>query len=369
MTTWVIKPHADGVEAFLVTHESCESHGGMSLDTLKSQALDALVVYLMPTEAVSFVSTLLPQAKLSVIRQALPGLIEESLASDIETLHLALPETIHAGEETTVAVIDKTRLAETLDALWHAHLNVQAVVPDVFVLPYEASAWTQWESAGRTWIRTGEHTGFACDADEAQVWLSSSENIQTITDSFEAQLSAAMQKPWPINLMQQAYAPKRLKQQKGLWEKLALFVAGVLVFHFVYLGTSSLILNHRLAALKAKSLALYAEVYPGATQVTSPKTLIARELTQLGAGGDATFLVLLSHLSEAMTQSKQVTLQQLQYVNSTLTVTVTANDFEALDDLKAALDLQAMDVSQAQATRTEQGVESQFVLRAQGGRS
>ncbi len=129
--------------------------------TLVQNALDHVALYaLVPGDEVSFCLADIPAKQARFIRQALPFAVEEQLAQDVESMHLALGSKGEAGYR--VAAVDRRTMAAwtALYSDWQ-HTRLVAIYADAALLPVQGREWviclgaeTALVSSGRgEWLR------------------------------------------------------------------------------------------------------------------------------------------------------------------------------------------------------------------------
>ncbi|OZB07952.1 MAG: type II secretion system protein GspL, partial [Marinobacter sp. 34-60-7] len=110
--------------------------------TLARNALDkVLLTALIPGDEAVFCVANIPARQQRYVQQALPFAVEEQIAQDIETVHLAVGP--HTAEGFTVAAIDRSQMARwsRLFSNWH-HARLDAVFPDAALLPATEGGWS-----------------------------------------------------------------------------------------------------------------------------------------------------------------------------------------------------------------------------------
>src|SRR5690554_3520081 len=98
--------------------------------TLAQNALDnVLLIGLIPGDEALFCLADIPAKQSRFINQALPFVVEEQIAQDIDSVHLALG--MHTQEGYRVAAIDRDRMAQWLELFrgW-PHTRLDAIYPD-----------------------------------------------------------------------------------------------------------------------------------------------------------------------------------------------------------------------------------------------
>src|SRR6185503_5144866 len=96
------------------------------------------------------------------VLQAVPYMLEDKLAEDVESLHFALGARTEAGQ--LVAVVNRARLRACIDALQDAGLKPASLIPDVCALAPEAGQAAVALDGDTALVRMPEGGGFAADA-------------------------------------------------------------------------------------------------------------------------------------------------------------------------------------------------------------
>lgn len=108
---------------------------------LRQNDLDNVrLIGLLPAENVLWCTAVLPGKQSRYMRQALPFAVEEQLAQDVESVHLALGN--RYGEAYSVAAIDEPLMADTVARLSQWTAELQAIHADAALLPVESGRWT-----------------------------------------------------------------------------------------------------------------------------------------------------------------------------------------------------------------------------------
>ncbi|MEX2476001.1 type II secretion system protein GspL [Marinobacter sp.] len=110
--------------------------------TLSQNALDnVLLIGLVPGDEAIFCVADIPAKQTRFIQQALPYAVEEQIAQDIDSVHLALGSRSDSGFQ--VAAIDRERMAGWLELFrgWE-HLRLEAIYPDAALLPLTDGGWS-----------------------------------------------------------------------------------------------------------------------------------------------------------------------------------------------------------------------------------
>lgn len=102
---------------------------------------NVLLVGLIPGEEALFCVADIPAKQTRFVYQALPYAVEEQIAQDIESVHLALGNRTEKGFR--VAAVDHHRMAEwaAMFSGWE-HLKLEAIYPDAGLLPITDGGWS-----------------------------------------------------------------------------------------------------------------------------------------------------------------------------------------------------------------------------------
>ncbi|MBQ0747268.1 MAG: type II secretion system protein GspL [Marinobacter sp.] len=110
--------------------------------TLSQNGLDdVLLVGLIPGDEALFCVADIPAKQSRFINQALPYAVEEQIAQDIDSVHLALG--LHTQSGYRVAAVDRGRMAQWLELFsdWQ-HTRLDAIYPDAALLPTTEGGWS-----------------------------------------------------------------------------------------------------------------------------------------------------------------------------------------------------------------------------------
>ncbi|WP_166259269.1 type II secretion system protein GspL [Marinobacter salicampi] len=110
--------------------------------TLGQNALEHVrLIGLIPGDEALFCFANIPAKQERYIRQALPFAVEEQLAQDVESMHLALGG--RGNEGFRVAAIDRQRMASWMALFrdWD-HVRLEAIFPDASLLPVNDQDWS-----------------------------------------------------------------------------------------------------------------------------------------------------------------------------------------------------------------------------------
>ncbi|MGF1548287.1 MAG: type II secretion system protein GspL [Thiotrichales bacterium] len=307
------------------------------------------------------------------LRKAVPFALEERIADDVEQLHFALGKT-HDGA-TAVAVIRKALLEAWLERLRGHGLQAQYCVPDLLLLPRAEDAWSAWVDATRGLIRTGDASGYACDAEVLPTLLAAAvaqDPKPAVLELWHAadlpELNLTSLPPeltlrhhgyneHPLRLLAQAWQPRRafnlLQGEFAIstqWRKRlqpwrwAAVLLGLLIGT---LYTQQILerqqLQREVAALRQANEQILKQTFPDLQRVVNPRAQMEQRLKALRGGGEsdgAGFLELLTGSGALLKQAPQVELDTISYRRGQLEFKLTAPNLTALDALTQQLGAQ-----------------------------
>ncbi|MGL5303529.1 MAG: type II secretion system protein GspL [Aeromonas sp.] len=132
-----------------------------ALTELQTHAAGRPVITLVPGCDLIFSRVTLPGRYHRRSAAALPYLLEEQVASDVDTLHLVV--LAHDGPRVDLLAVDRQKIGEWLGWLKAAGLNSLQLLPDVLALPPAADGWSALQ-LGEEWVvRQGPYSGIVAD--------------------------------------------------------------------------------------------------------------------------------------------------------------------------------------------------------------
>lgn len=269
-------------------------NGADELHQLRERAGGRPVIGLVPASELLFREVTLPGRLNRQSLKALPFLLEEEVASDVESLHLV----VLASREQQVSLVgvDKELMSNWLGWMAEAGMEFKQLIPDVLTLPVQPGDWSAVELNGQWLVRQGEFSGFQAEAQWLPVLFQTFDPPPVIASfsippadcagewqmqpaEMAMQLMAQGALNSKINLLTGAFRRQPEWQRLLLpWRKVAIAASVLLV---LLLGNQLLAL-HRMSQesveLKAQTVALYKQIFPGETRVRNPKQQMTRHL-------------------------------------------------------------------------------------------
>ena len=353
------------------------------------------VVVLVPAEHVTWLERSVPGRSAAQIRRALPFAVEEFLAQDVETMHLAHAP-IARGRPARCALIDDDTLANWLACLAEAGIAPGFAVPDASLLPEQPDAVTALLDERGALARTAQHIaridsasltpvlgaaleeieaaaptlrliGAAADIDEVAAAFPSErvERLPIADEPFAYLASRWSPDAGGVNLLQGSYAPPSKKTGAAARWRTAAAVAAL--WGIVFIGAQ--LAEGFWAAREAKQLradaaALYREVYPQERPAADVYATMRRRLGEAGVEqGD--FHLLLGRLAAGMGEAaRDARLRTLSFSaeRGELAAELRLAGYAELDGLAASLKAQALAVDIGSAEERDGEVNARLRL-------
>lgn len=355
-----------------------------SLDAVHSAfpVLDDISLTVIVPSTFTFLTRVeIPASNIRQIQQALPFVVEELIAEDIESVHIATEAKLDTKAASyDIAVIKHEILINILDVFAKCRLKPKVLLPEVHLLPYQTQSLSVLVDKQQILLRWGDYSGSSVAVSHSGMLsqllsdtlsqqhiqhlqlitfdASDDEAIESIKRQFEhfvvqetsfkntvSELLAekVASNAYPvINLLQGGYNSEtkpRLLDAQGF----KVFQSAAVVLA-VYLATalgSGLYFDYQAAQVQAESKDFYRKLFPGERRVINPKRQM---LTHVGrAGGSSSgsqFLSLLGHVAEKWNHNGVVPeLNQLRYNidRNQLQVELKAESIAQLDQFKQRL--------------------------------
>lgn len=150
---------------------SGEIENAENLALLQSQAEQRLVICLLPSADVLIKPVVIAGNFNRQLEQALPYLLEDDLASDVDQLHFNVfdkqKDLIH------VALCAQSKMSMWLSWLAEANLVCRQFIPESLAMPFSDDAWHALKINDRWLVREGKTTAWGCGAEMLSLILAS----------------------------------------------------------------------------------------------------------------------------------------------------------------------------------------------------
>ena len=340
------------------------------------------VVALVPASDVVLKQVVLPGKPNRQVLQALPYMLEEEQAEDIEQLFLALGNVVqHEGQYSQqVAICQRERLAQWLEWLQHAGFSVSRMLPDALLLPEkQLPACIQLQ---QQWLL--KQSSWQVSAIEANWWpdylqiaalpmlTSYSPWPEELLQSHQlaepelplALLASELDKQ-DFTLLQGEYKPKRqVNRHWQIWRTPALLALGCLALYLLQLGATSYQLSRQAAVLSEQSRRLYLQAFPD-ERIVNLSRQVQQKLAASGGAQQQSFLTLLQSLQQQLAKVPDISLDNLRFDSkrAELRFQAKGDGFQSFERLKTALEQAGFSVEQGALSNDGDKVQGSVAMR------
>ncbi|MCE9687838.1 type II secretion system protein GspL [Shewanella sp. AS16] len=349
-----------------------------ALSSLAERAGNRPVDVLVPASAMTLTQVSLPEKGQRQALRALPFMLEETLADDVDNMHFVVGP--RSGDDLSVVAVAHQQMQSWLSWLAEAGIKVKRLVPDCLALPLEQCRWAAMRFGDDCLLRMGPGTGQSVPTSWLPVVLPKllpADEPVTVAGYSEMSLEGTQMQPQPlelpmqvlakgilqapINLLSGLYAPKReYSKQLLIWKNAAIVLALALVLALVNKGLNLYQANGQAAELKAQSEAIFRQLVPNG-RAELMRSLLDSQLRSLqGAGNGAEFFTMLQGLEPAFKQVPELKPNSLRFdaARNEMRMQVTAKTYAQIEKFKELvgrryqLEAGAMNSSEDQVTST-----------------
>lgn len=381
----------------LAVGEEAEAPDSMADAIPYSPGVPRQVVAIVPGIDVFMTHAEVPVKQRRHLQRILPFLLEDQMAEDVGLLHFAAGAPKAGDTKLAVAGVRTALMEQWLGALEKAGLAPVMMIPETWLIPEVADAWTLLMEGDRAWLRVSPAEAFSLDkamladvfsvipAGEAVAVECSLCGVGQMDVSLQLQKSHALPFRFithaslfdvfaksflqgggvaPLNLLQGAFAPKQNRAASmAAWRKLGMtglgWAAAMCVLTLVETG----FYTYRISQLQAQANAIYQSQFPEDTKIVDPVQQMKAHLHVASSTGG--LLPLLSTAAQGWNTQGDVQVQSLNYQNEqqTLTVNVTAQSIDAVNELAQALDTAGLSTKVVSIISGKDGVSGQLSIR------
>ncbi|MGI2110911.1 type II secretion system protein GspL [Shewanella frigidimarina] len=340
---------------------SGELSDAASLSTLAERAGNRPVDVLVPAANMTLTQIMLPEKGQRQALKALPYMLEESLATNVDNMHFVVGP--REGEQLNVAAVAHEQMQIWLEWLHHAGLKVKRIVPDCLALPLEQCRWAAMSVGSEYLIRTSEGSGVSVPKAWSAFALpklliaakpndNESISVASYSDDIVFEGVEINNKPLdlpmmvlakgilnaPINLLSGIYKPKHeYSKQLLTWKNAAIVVMIAIVLALANKGIAIHQLNNQTTELQAQSEMIFKQAVPGVNRIVNMRSQMGSELRSMqGQGGGAEFFEMLDGLKPAFSKVPELKPNTLRYEanRNELRMQVTAETYGQIDTFK-----------------------------------
>ena len=344
-----------------------------SLEDAAIVAQQHKVVVLLDSSNVHLNHVQLPTSNRQKMLRAIPYVLEEQLAEDIEDFHFVIGKTDpHYG--TPVAGIRKDTIEGLLAAFSQAGISIDAIIPDAICSPAAPDQWSVLFHAGKALVQFQALIGSVIDTANLPLLLQASldrtvnkpekivcfyldgeqpdpalEQIDTDIEIINVAYNThplvvfcgEFDRAKSLNLLQGKYKPRR--KNSGQWHRWQLAASLAAVWLVLYAGINLVELN----SLKQKNAELgleieniYKKSFPGSRRIVNPRVQMEQKLNELRGGGGpqgSQFLALLTESVSAISSQKDIEVQSIDFRNNRMEIGLTGTNLQSVETLNNQL--------------------------------
>jgi general secretion pathway protein L len=352
------------------------------------------LVIVVPAENVLALNSEVPGRSVGQIRRALPFVVEEFVAADIEGMHLAHGP-IRRGSPVRVNLIDRDYLEDWLSCFQSLSLKPGHMVSDAELLPVDAGEATVLLESETALVRTEdqaasidrENLGMALDSLEVNTVRIVNGELDGLTSGQldpEVEVIAGDETDPPlvylarrwrslpdaVNLLQGTYTPPKPPSDNVYrWRSVAALAGIWLVIGLVSMIAQGVWAGLQADALEERSVGLYQEIYPGDRTVTpaSVRRRMGQKIGQRSGDDSAAFMTYLGHLAQGMDRSVSIWSLTYTETRNELAADLQVSSYDALELLKQKLSRLGVNVEITSAEQQDNGVRARIRLQGGGG--
>ncbi|MGB5444776.1 MAG: type II secretion system protein GspL [Psychromonas sp.] len=345
---------------------SGEVDNAEQLNLLTEKAVQRRVICLLPGVDVAIKKVPIKGVFNRQMQQALPYLVEEELASDVEKLHFSV--LVKATDLVYVAICDKQKMHHWLEWLENAQIRCTQFIPEGLALPLPEYGHWQAVQLGEFWlIRETANIAWSCEQSMLEAILESKiknsadhdlipqiESYSPILENSAGQwtsldpvlpmeLLAIGTLNNSVNILTDKFKPaKETNQTIEKW-RMPVIIAGILLLvSMLSMYTRTLKVQSQTEVIKEQVEALYQQAFPHESKLQYARINNKLEGMMANLTGDAGgfgFLSMLNDLSPAFSVQKDFKINNLKYDSKKqeLQLAITAPSFQAFEKFNAAL--------------------------------
>ncbi|KMT64615.1 type II secretion system protein GspL [Catenovulum maritimum] len=342
---------------------SGELPSAFELASLEQRAGGRNASILVPSSCVSFKKVITPAKANRQVLQALPYMLEEELANDVDELFFAIGDKYSADEGNVLetAVVSQEQMTEWLDWLDEAKIQCRKILPDSLALPWQAGCISIIQLGDEWLVRSESFLGLVCCEENLDFWLehTAGESTKlihysplpeslTVNSKFEVEAgdySLALEllakgcKESKFNLRQGQFQFKKDSSQfVKIWRNAAIVAAIAIGVNIVSKVIEVNNLNEQVASLDKQIRQTYSSVFPNARNLSV--ALISKEikkkLAASGTSSDASFLHLIDASAQAFSAVPDLKPDSIRYdaKRAEIRINASANNFQSFERFK-----------------------------------
>jgi len=384
---------------------------------LTEKAKSREVVTFVPASDLVLKSLKVPSKSVKAMRLAVPYMLEDELAQDVEELFFAYSDITvsNSDDNCFVAVVEHAQLELWQSWLIDAGIHCKKILPDILAMPQPSAENTssaivlgeqvlvrygQWQGSAvdiNTWTLisqslaksidnnasteersdglSGEQKSvFTLDAYSTLPESSADLSINAMPEELPLALLAAtlsQDKTQKFNLLQGEF---KIKEQRSpaitSWLWAASFAAVALLLNVGIKGAELFQLNSKQVQLEQQIVTTYKKAFPNTKRVrlSTLRSQLKGKLADVGGGSiDSGFLAMLSQIQPALAAVPEIRPQTLKFdgKRNEIRMQALASDYQYFDKLKIALEKYELVVSQGAQNKQGEQISGSFTINNQ----
>ncbi|RQW61388.1 type II secretion system protein GspL [Vibrio viridaestus] len=358
------------------------------LDTLYEMSQNRSVYVLLSGADINLQEVELPVAKMRHLDKALPFLLEDKVAEEIENIHVA--QLFKQGSKVYAAVLDKAWFLHIIERFKAWNITVSKVVPEVLALPDDSNIhclklndeWLirqglwQGVTIPQGWLSYYHDAFNSNNTDKKQdVVYHSQVDMENVADS---DISLQISEPYELlskgviaqncTLLTGEFKPKSAKGKYWpIWKKCAYAAIFTVVIWGGQVTYQTVKLNQEANALHQESERIFRQIFPQKQRIPTVSYLkrqFSSELAVLSGGAQGqSVLGLFEKFAVALGEKKNIDLQNMSYDASRaeIKIDLKGTDFNAFEDARLSLE-SSFAVQQGPLNRSNDQVFGSYIL-------
>lgn len=333
-------------------------------------------VVLLDNTSIYIGSVQLPIKNRQKLMRAIPFAVEEQIADEIDDLHFVAGKPLQDAS-IPVAAIKKATLDSIIDIMNQVGIEPVAIIPDTLCLTANNDGqWAILLHGEQANLQLNTFNGSEFDRDTLQIIIASllqqedlptpekiilftkdgeaeddtirdlieflPDNIELIKVSYNThplviycgQYNNAM----PLNLLQEAYKPKRKDNIE--WKRWRLAASLAVIWIVLGLGSTGAEyydLKDKNKELRTQIEKIYKSAFPKSKKIINARVQMEQKLKELKGGGSTSegtsMIALLTNSASALSSEKGINLQTISYRNNKIDLELTGTNLQAIESL------------------------------------
>lgn len=341
-----------------------------SLAELSELAEKQRVVVWISAEHVVLNSLFVPAGQQRYLQRILPGLLEDNVASDIDTLHF-----VHGGVSAdslvNVATIERELLEDYLALFNEAGIRPHVMLPASLAVTMVAEGSSLQVEGELSLLRTSPQSAYVFDTQNLASILplmlnEASPSLSLYSaDNQRDSLAIAVPYEWQgepsektavlpdeavlaMNLLQGEFVPQSdFKKHYLRWRSVAVLMICAVIVQFTSVAIETWQLNKQASQYKTDIAAVFRTAFPDEKRLVNPKAQMTQRLSRLQSQQEGMgFLMLLQQAAPVIKQSGNVAISRINFEQGLgeIKIDLSAQDYAQLESLKGRLEKLGFDV-------------------------